>query len=197
MTQRCHWCTSDPLYQHYHDFEWGQVCKDEQRVFEMLCLEGQQAGLSWITVLKKRAAYRRHFFDLPIHDIAALSDATLALKCQDTGLIRHLAKLTAIRDNAIAWCRLKQQGIDLVDWLWQDIQPNCYLLYGSTQPKTAWLQQSVVLSRRLKKHGFKFIGPTTCYAFMQAVGMVNDHDVNCDFSHLRAPWQPLVCQSLR
>ena len=100
---RCAWCTQDPLYQHYHDHEWGKPVYDEYQLFEMLCLEGQQAGLSWITVLKKREAYRQHFFNLAIEDIARITNEELLKKQQDPQLIRHLAKLTSIRDNAQAW----------------------------------------------------------------------------------------------
>ena len=139
---RCTWCSNDPLYIAYHDDEWGKACRDEAYLFEMLCLEAQQAGLSWITVLKKRDCYRQHFFQYSIAQIAQLSDAELQHKQQDAGLIRHLAKLTAIRDNAIAW-------------------------------------------QRLKKNGFKFLGPTSCYAFMQAVGMVNDHENHCAFKDIQ------------
>ena len=103
--QRCGWCSDDPLYIQYHDQEWGQPLKDEARLFEMLCLEGQQAGLSWITVLKKREAYREHFFRHSMEFIAALSDDQLQQKLNDARLIRHIGKLTAIRDNARAWPR--------------------------------------------------------------------------------------------
>jgi DNA-3-methyladenine glycosylase I len=106
-TQRCGWCSSDPLYIDYHDHEWGKPLHDEKQLFAMLCLEGQQAGLSWITVLKKREHYHRQFFQYSIEQIAALSDTDLAEKVQDIGLIRHIGKLTAIRDNAIAWQALK------------------------------------------------------------------------------------------
>ena len=101
--RRCAWCSEDPLYIAYNDTEWAKPSFDEQHLFEMLCLEGQQAGLSWITVLKKRACYQQHFFQYPIAEIAALSDLQLQEKLQDSGLIRHIGKLTAIRDNAKAW----------------------------------------------------------------------------------------------
>ena len=112
-TQRCGWCSSDPLYIDYHDHEWGKPVHDEKQLFAMLCLEGQQAGLSWITVLKKREHYHRHFFQHSIEQIASFSEADLATKVQDAGLIRHIGKLTAIRDNAIAWVALKQQASTL------------------------------------------------------------------------------------
>ncbi len=180
--QRCGWCGTDPLYQAYHDDEWGQPLYDEQRLFEMLCLEGQQAGLSWFTVLKKRECYRQHFFQYSIGQIAAFTDAELQLKCQDTGLIRHLGKLTAIRDNARAWQQLKQHGVDLVAWLWDFTSSprpiNCVVDYHQAPAHTEASQR---LSKTLKQHGFKFVGPTICYAFMQAVGMVDDHENHCTF----------------
>ncbi len=181
-TQRCGWCSDDPLYMAYHDQEWGKPQHDEAQLFEMLCLEGQQAGLSWITVLKKREHYRAHFFDHPITAIAALSDDQLQLKLSDSGLIRHIGKLKAIRDNAIAWLKLKDEVTDVSAWLWsfvdQQTQYNDVINYHEAPAQTATSQK---LSKTLKKHGFKFVGPTTCYAFMQAVGMVNDHENHCHF----------------
>ena len=178
--KRCGWCSSDPLYIAYHDHEWGKPQFDEQHLFEMLCLEGQQAGLSWITVLKKRECYRQHFFHHSISDIAQFTDAELAEKCQDAGLIRHIGKLTAIRDNAIAWQNMKHQGIDMVKWFWDFVahQPlnNDVPDYRQAPAQTELSQK---ISKTLKKNGFKFVGPTTIYAFMQAVGMVNDHENDC------------------
>lgn len=180
--QRCGWCSNDPLYIAYHDEEWGKAEHDEARLFEMLCLEGQQAGLSWITVLKKRENYRSHFFQFPIAEIAALTDDQLENKLSDAGLIRHLGKLKAIRDNAIAWLKLKDEVDDVASWLWsfvdQQILENDVVNYREAPAQT---EISQTLSKTLKKRGFKFVGPTTCYAFMQAVGMVNDHENDCYF----------------
>lgn len=183
---RCTWCSNDPLYIAYHDHEWGKACHDEAYLFEMLCLEAQQAGLSWITVLKKRDCYRQHFFQYSIAQIAQLSDAELQHKQQDAGLIRHLAKLTAIRDNAIAWQRLKHDQVDVSHWLWSFVQQqtihNTVLDYRQAATHTVI---STTLSKALKKNGFKFLGPTSCYAFMQAVGMVNDHENHCAFKDIQ------------
>lgn len=180
--KRCGWCSNDPIYIHYHDHEWGKPNRNEQHLFEMLCLEGQQAGLSWITVLKKREAYRTHFFHRPITEIAQLTDQHLEYKLQDAGLIRHIGKLKAIRDNAIAWQNMKAEGLDPVQWLWdfvdQKQQINDVPDYKLAPAQTEISQQ---LSKTLKKKGFKFVGPTTIYAFMQAVGMVNDHENDCSF----------------
>lgn len=187
--QRCGWCSDDPLYITYHDQEWGQALLDENRLFEMLCLEGQQAGLAWITVLKKREAYREHFFQYSIESIASLTDQQLQIKLEDASLIRHPGKLNAIRENAQAWLKLRQQGINLVDWLGSFAQQprlnNDVVDYRQAPAQTIESQQ---MSKALKQAGFKFVGPTICYAFMQAVGMVDDHENHCDFktisSHL-------------
>ncbi len=178
--KRCGWCSNDPLYIAYHDTEWGKPQFEEHHLFEMLCLEGQQAGLSWITVLKKRDAYRQLFFQYPIEHIAQFSDDELAEKCLDAGIIRHIGKLKAIRDNAIAWQSMKSQNIDMVKWLWdvvdQKPQVNDMPHFKNAPAQT---ELSLKLSKTLKKNGFKFVGPTTLYAFMQAVGMVNDHENDC------------------
>ena len=184
MVTRCSWCSTDPIYQDYHDLEWGQPLHQEHLLFEMLCLEGQQAGLSWLTVLKKRRHYRLHFFQYPIEYIAQISDAELELKLQDSGLIRHLGKLSAIRDNALAWQAMKAKGFELPKWLWQfsGQQPVCNRV-NQDYPVATQTNASVAMSTALKQHGFKFVGPTICYAFMQAVGMVNDHDDECHFKY--------------
>ncbi|MCO8082990.1 DNA-3-methyladenine glycosylase I [Acinetobacter lwoffii] len=187
--QRCGWCSDDPLYIAYHDQEWGQVLLDENRLFEMLCLEGQQAGLAWITVLRKREAYREHFFQYSIESIASLTDEQLQLKLEDASLIRHRGKLNAIRKNAQAWLKLKQQGINPVEWLWSFAQqPRLNNDVADYRQAPAQTVESQKMSKALKQAGFKFVGPTICYAFMQAVGMVDDHENHCNFktisSHL-------------
>lgn len=180
--QRCGWCSNDPLYMAYHDHEWGKAVHDEGHLFEMLCLEGQQAGLSWITVLKKRDSYRQHFFQYSIAEIAQFSDLKLENMLQDAGLIRHIGKLKAIRDNAIAWQHLKQQQIDVSYWLWSFVEQQSILNdVADYRQAPAQTDISQSLSKALKKNGFKFVGPTTCYAFMQAVGMVDDHENHCAF----------------
>jgi DNA-3-methyladenine glycosylase I len=176
---RCGWCSADPLYQQYHDTEWGVPQHDPQRLLEMLCLEGQQAGLSWITVLKKRQRYREQFFDFCPQQMAELTDTQLDERLQDAGLIRHRGKLVAIRTNARAWLALAAQGIDPAVWLWT-FAPPPRAARGANDPLPSQTEASQVLSKALKKNGFAFVGATTCYAFMQAVGMVNDHDATCD-----------------
>ncbi|SDB83044.1 DNA-3-methyladenine glycosylase I [Acinetobacter boissieri] len=172
---RCAWCTADPFYMHYHDVEWGKPIHDEHALFEQLCLEGQQAGLSWFTVLKKRACYRAHFFQYPIAHIATLSDQEILQKCTDVGLIRHLGKLKAIRDNAIAWQQLKRTEANVSAWLWSFVDHQTQYI---NQPISV-SEHSHKMSKALKKQGFKFVGPTICYAFMQATGMVSSHDQHC------------------
>lgn len=182
VVQRCGWCGDDPLYQHYHDAEWGIVQYQRDALFEMLCLEGQQAGLSWITVLRKRENYRQRFFNFNPELVAAITDEQMEDMVQDAGLIRHRGKLSAIRDNAKAWLAFEAKGVNMVDWLWSFIggtpQLNQLQHYTEGATKTA---ASQAMSKALKKAGFRFVGETTCYAFMQAVGMVNDHQVNCAF----------------
>lgn len=180
--QRCGWCSNDPLYITYHDQEWGQALLDENRLFEMLCLEGQQAGLAWITVLRKREAYREHFFQYSIQSIAALTDQQLELKLKDARLIRHRGKLHAIRENARAWLKLQQQDINVGQWLWSFAQqPRLNNDVADYRQAAAQTIESQIMSKALKKAGFKFVGPTICYAFMQAVGMVDDHENHCHF----------------
>ena len=184
--KRCGWCSNDPIYMAYHDHEWGRPIYDEQQLFEMLCLEGQQAGLSWITVLKKRECYREHFFHHSIANIANLSDEDLQLKVQDAGLIRHIGKLKAIRDNAIAWQNLKNNGENVSAWLWSFVQNKTIVNDVPDYKKApAQTELSVLMSKQLKKKGFKFVGPTTCYSFIQAVGMINDHEDDCSFKYNR------------
>ncbi len=178
--KRCGWCGESPLYQQYHDEEWGVPQYQRNHLFEMLCLEGQQAGLSWITVLKKRENYRQHFFDFNPDLVANISDEVLQQIVQDAGVIRHIGKLSAIRDNARAWVAQEAKGTDMVVWLWSFVdgkpQLNRIKNYREAPAKTV---TSLAMSKALKKLGFRFVGETTCYAFMQAVGMVNDHEVDC------------------
>ncbi len=177
---RCGWCSDDPLYQAYHDQEWGRPQHDPIRLFEKICLEGQQAGLSWITVLRKRQHYRKRFFNFDPVKIAALTDEDLAELVTDAGLIRHIGKLSAIRDNAKAYLAMQAQGIDFTEWTWSFVGGKTVMNqlknYREGQTKTP---QSLALSKALKKAGFRFVGETTCYAFMQATGMVNDHEIDC------------------
>jgi DNA-3-methyladenine glycosylase I len=181
--ERCGWVTADPLYLEYHDKEWGEPTTDARELFEMLCLEGQQAGLSWITVLKKRENYRRAFHNFDPQRIAAMTEQDVTTLMQDSGIIRHRGKIEAIINNAKAYLAMEAAGEDFVTFIWQFVTGKPLLNYwqalGEVPAKT---EQSDALSKALKKRGFKFIGSTTCYAFMQASGLVNDHLTGC-FCH--------------
>ncbi len=177
---RCQWVTDDPLYIDYHDKQWGVPVRDDQTLFEMLMLEGQQAGLSWLTVLKKRPRYRQQFANFSIQAVAAYTEQDLQRLLQDPGLIRNRRKLIAIVQNAKAAQRLLKSQVSLHDYLWSfvDGQPIIHA-WQSHDQVPVMSAESKSMSIALKKIGFSFVGPTICYAFMQAVGMVWDHTVDC------------------
>lgn len=184
---RCDWCGQDPLYQAYHDNEWGVVCCDDERLFAMLCLEGMQAGLSWITILKKRAAYYDAFDGFDASKIAQYDDKKVDELMNNDGIIRHRLKIQAIIANAKAYLKIKENG-SFSDHVWGIVARHQDKTPLINQPKTTadiptQTAASIALSKQLKKDGFKFVGPTICYAYMQACGMVNDHVVDCDFKH--------------
>ena len=174
---RCPWLSPDrDLYMAYHDSEWGVPSRDPQYLFEMICLEGAQAGLSWWTVLQKRERYRQVFHNFEPEKVALMTDPELETLVHDPGIIRHRGKIFSVRQNARAWLALPAP----VDWLWSfvDGAPQVHHFkvpadFPSHSP------ESDLLSKALKKAGFNFVGATTMYAFMQAVGMVNDHTVDC------------------
>lgn len=181
--ERCGWVTQDPLYLAYHDNEWGVAVNDRQKLFEMICLEGQQAGLSWITVLKKRENYRHCFHHFDPNAVAQMTDSDVDNLIQDAGIIRHRGKIEAIIHNAKALLAMEEQGEDFPTLVWSFVNGcpvvTCPVELAEIPAKT---EASEALSRALKKRGFKFVGATTCYAFMQACGLVNDHVVDC-FCH--------------
>lgn len=178
--KRCPWCGNDPLYVKYHDEEWGVPSHDDRHLYEKLCLEGQQAGLSWITVLKKREAYREAFFNFDAKKVAKMTDAEVEARLGNPGLIRHIGKLMAIRDNAIATLALQKEQGSLAEFLWSFVthKPVVHRLTSYREAATS-SAESDAMAKALKKRGFKFLGTTTLYAFMQSVGMVNDHEVSC------------------
>lgn len=180
---RCAWATSDPLYLAYHDREWGVPVHDDEKLFAMLLLEGVQAGLSWLTVLRKRNNYRRAYDGFDPEKIAAWDDAKIETLLQDTGIIRNRLKVEAARTNARCFLRVREEFGSFDSFIWS--------FTGGTTLQNSWPDiaqvpatstESEAMSRELKKRGFKFVGATTCYAFMQAVGMVNDHTTDC-FRH--------------
>jgi DNA-3-methyladenine glycosylase I len=176
---RCPWCGSDPLYQHYHDTEWGVPHADDIRLFEKLVLEGFQSGLSWITILKKRDAFRAAFHAFAPERIARYGKRDVARLMADAGIVRNRLKIEATIDNAKAYLKLKQR-ISLGAFLWGllDGRPADNRV-KTTKEIVAQTPASRTLSKALKAEGFRFVGPTTLYAFMQSVGMVNDHLVTC------------------
>ena len=180
--QRCSWCTGSELYQHYHDFEWGRPVRDEQKMFEFLTLETFQAGLSWITILKKRENFREAFHQFNIKKIAAMNEQDIDSLMNNKGIIRNRKKIEAAIHNARILLRLHQNGTTLVDTLWayMDNMPldNQRKHLGEVPALTPLATQ---ISKDLKAIGFKFLVPTTTYAHMQACGMVNDHLVSCTF----------------
>lgn len=180
MTTRCWWPGEDPLYIDYHDSEWGVPVHDDLKQFEFLCLEGQQAGLSWITVLRKREHYRRQFHGFDPVRVAAMTDAELEQLLLDPGLIRNRLKLFAIRHNAQAFLAVQQEFGSFSSYIWSFVQDRP--IDGRRKSKLeipATSKESDALSKDLKKRGFKFIGSTIVYAHMQASGMVNDHLQDC------------------
>lgn len=178
--QRCGWVTQDPLYITYHDTEWGVPQRDEHALFEMICLEGQQAGLSWITVLKKRENYRRCFCQFDPQKVADLRPEDVDRLVQDAGIIRHRGKIEAIITNARALLAMQQNGESFSDFVWGFVDHQPQLTQATTLSEIpATTPVSDALSKALKKRGFKFVGSTICYSFMQACGLVNDHIASC------------------
>jgi len=177
---RCPWAGSDPLMIAYHDREWGVPCFDDRRLFEMLVLEGAQAGLSWSTVLHKREGYRRAFAGFDPARVARFSAARCERLRDDAGIVRNRAKIAAAVTNAKAVLRVQQEHGGLADFLWEQVggEPVRHRRRSAARVP-AETAVSRVLSRELRSRGFCFVGPTICYAFMQAVGMVNDHLVSC------------------
>lgn len=181
--QRCSWVSQDPLYIAYHDTEWGVAQKNNQKLFEMICLEGQQAGLSWITVLKKRENYRASFHQFDPQKVAAMSSEDVEILLQNAGIIRHRGKIEAIIGNARAMLRMEESGESFSDFVWSFVDHTPQVTQadsGAGIPTTT--PASDALSKALKKRGFKFVGSTICYSFMQACGLVNDHVTGC-FCH--------------
>lgn len=177
---RCSWCGDDPLYMAYHDDEWGVPVHDDRQLFEMLLLEGFQAGLAWITILRKREGFRAAFDGFDIARIARYDQAKIEALLQDPGIVRHRGKVEGAVQSARAALDLMAEpgGLDAYLWQFVDGQPivNDFRTLSDVPAQT---EQSRNMSKALKQKGFKFCGPTICYAFMQATGMVNDHMVDC------------------
>jgi len=183
MTNRCFWVSTDPIYISYHDEEWGVPVHDDRLLFEFLCLEGQQAGLSWITVLRKRDHYRKCFKNFDPIKVARMQDRSIEKLLLDTGLIRNRLKLYSIRSNAHAFLAVAKEFNSFNDYIWSFVggKPIDHQR-KSRKDVPATTKESDAMSKDLKKRGFKFVGSTICYAYMQAAGLVNDHTGNC-FRH--------------
>lgn len=180
---RCCWCESDEIYIKYHDKEWGVPLHSDRKLFEFLILEGAQAGLSWITVLKKRKTYREVFDQFDFNKIANYKEAKIQSLLSNTGIIRNKLKIRGAVKNARAFIQVREEFGTFNKYIWQfsdgkTIQ-NSWKNIKSVPAETELSRQ---ISKDLKKRGFTFVGPTICYAFMQAIGMVNDHTVDC-FRH--------------
>ncbi len=178
--QRCPWCGTDPLYVHYHDTVWGRPEYDPLALFEKLCLDGQQAGLSWLTILRKQDTYRQAYDGFDPERIVHYDDAKVAELLADPGIIRNRLKVQSIIKNARGFLALRDQGTEFSAFLWSFV--------GDRPIQNRWHRfedvpvttpESEAMSRALKRAGFTFVGPTIVYAFMQATGMVNDHLVQC------------------
>ncbi len=177
---RCPWAGSDPLYVHYHDHEWGVPLHDDGRLFEMLVLEGAQAGLSWITILRKRDAYRDSFDGFDPATVARYGGARVDQLLRNPGIVRNRLKVQSAVTNARAFLAVQEQfgSFDAYVWRFVDGQPRVNA-WTSIREIPASTSESDAMSRDLRQRGFKFVGPTICYAHMQATGMVNDHLVSC------------------
>ncbi len=180
MENRCGWAGEDPLYIDYHDREWGVPVHDDRTLFEFLILEGAQAGLAWITILRKREGYRRLFDGFDPERVARYSERKLEQLLADPGIVRNRLKVASAVTNARIFLELQQEHGSFDSWLWGFVDGRSKKnAWKSLAQIPATTPESDRLSKELKRRGFKFVGSTICYAYMQAVGMVNDHTVDC------------------
>jgi DNA-3-methyladenine glycosylase I len=179
---RCQWCAGSDIYRAYHDEEWGRPVADDRRLYEKLCLEGFQSGLSWLTILRKRPAFRAGFADFDAEQVARFDERDVERLLADAGIVRHRAKILSAINNARRVLALREEAGSLAAFVWR-FEPG-----AASRPKAFdWESlrkmvdspESHALAKELKRRGFSFVGPTTLYAFMQAVGMVNDHVAGC------------------
>ena len=180
MNVRCGWCGTDPLYMAYHDEEWGVPQHDDRRLFEKLVLEGAQAGLSWITILRKREAYRRIFLGFDPVKVAAMTDAELEAALQDPGIVRNRLKVFSARKNARAFLAVQKEFGSFDAFLWAFVGGKTTVNHPRTLAEVpAVTPEAEALSKALKKRGFTFVGPTIMYAYLQSMGLVDDHVASC------------------
>lgn len=178
--KRCGWVSEDPLYQEYHDKVWGRPVYDAKELFAKLCLDGQQAGLSWITILRKQQNYEAAFENFEPAKIAVFDEAKVEELLRNPGIVRNRLKVNSIIKNAKAYMAFTEQGNDFSDFLWRFVDGKPKVNHFITMAELpAQTPESDAMSKALKQLGFNFVGPTICYAFMQAVGMVNDHTLDC------------------
>ena len=177
---RCDWVSDDPLYLAYHDEEWGRPNHDAHHLFEMLNLEGQQAGLSWLTILKKRDGYRKAFKGFDPVKVARMGEKDIERLVKDASIVRHRGKIEAVISNARAWLTLEEKLSNPVTYLWSFTGGDPIVNHWTDVSQVpSESRESKEMSKALKARGFRFVGPTTCYAFMQAAGLVDDHTQDC------------------
>lgn len=180
MPKRCEWCGSEGIYVDYHDNEWGVPVHDDRSHFEMIILDGAQAGLSWITILKRREGYRKAFDNFDVKKVARYSDKKIQKLLTDPGIIRNRLKVTSAVENAKAFLKIQEDFGSFDSYIWQFVNgKTIHNKWENIIDIPAKTPESDAMSRDLKKRGFSFVGSTICYAYMQAAGMVNDHSVDC------------------
>lgn len=182
VPRRCPWCGEDPLYVHYHDHEWGFPVADDRRLFEKLCLEGFQSGLAWITILRKREAFREAFGGFALEHVAGMGPRDVTRLLGNAGIVRHRGKIESAINNAQRALELREEAGSLAAYFWRfEPAPSARprKLTREALQGMATSPESIALAKDLKKRGWSFVGPTTVYAFMQAMGLVNDHLHDC------------------
>ncbi len=180
MNKRCEWCGTDPLYVKYHDKEWGVPVHDDNKHFEMIILDGAQAGLSWLTVLRKRENYRKAFDKFNPKKVAKYDEKKIAELLENPGIIRNKLKVKSAVTNAQAFLKVQKEFGSFDKYIWQFVNYKTIVnKWKSLKELPATSKESDAMSKELKKRGFKFVGSTICYAYMQAAGMVNDHIKSC------------------
>ena len=178
--KRCHWCTNDELYIRYHDEEWGVPCHDDQTLFEFLILEGAQAGLNWLTILKRREGYRNALAGFDVQKVARFNETDVERLLNDKGIIRNRLKINSAITNARAFIKVQEEFGSFDAYIWQFVNHQPIINHWQTMKEVpVTTPESDAMSKDLKKRGFKYAGSTICYAYMQAMGMVNDHLVSC------------------
>lgn len=183
LKRRCQWVTDDPIYIEYHDHEWGRPLHDDRLLFEALCLEGAQAGLSWITILNRRHHYREAFSQFQPDIISQYDDKDVQRLLNNVGIIRNKRKILSVITNAKAFLKVQKEFGSFNKYIWQFVGGQPILnKYESLEDIPKQTIESKLMSQDLKKRGFSFVGPVICYAFMQATGMVNDHTIDCFLS---------------